>query len=255
MDRINIIDFGSQYTQLIARRVREQKAYCRIIPCTAGKKKILEGDPKGLILSGGPSSVYDQNAPRIDPEIFDSGIPILGICYGMQLTSLLLGGKIHRSREREYGQATLAIKSKFKDKKSKLFVGVQDQSQVWMSHGDSVQTPPKGFVALASTANCRIAAMADVKRNIYGLQFHPEVNHTAQGQRVIANFLFQVCRCQGDWTMDSIIEQSVSDIRRKAGKSRIVLGLSGGVDSSVAAVLISKAVGKQLHCIFVDNGL
>ncbi|MDO9391191.1 MAG: glutamine-hydrolyzing GMP synthase [bacterium] len=255
MDRINIIDFGSQYTQLIARKVREQKVYCQIIPCTAGKKKIMEGDPRGLILSGGPFSVYDKNAPRIAPEIFDSGIPILGICYGMQLTSLLLGGKIHRSREREYGQATLRLNSEFRIQNSELFQGVPSQSQVWMSHGDSVQTPPKGFVALASTANCRIAAMADVKRNIYGLQFHPEVNHTVQGQKIISNFLFQICRCQGDWTMDSIIEQSVSDIRRKAGKSRIVLGLSGGVDSSVAAVLISRAVGKQLHCIFVDNGL
>jgi len=263
LDRINIIDFGSQYTQLIARKVREQKVYCQIVPCTAGKKKILEGDPKGLILSGGPSSVYDQNAPRINPEIFDSGIPILGICYGMQLTSLLLGGKIHRSREREYGQALLTVKSKInpsaplraRNQKSKILAGLQDQSQVWMSHGDSVQTPPKGFVALASTANCRIAAMADVNRNIYGLQFHPEVNHTAQGQKIIANFLFNICRCQGDWTMDSIIEQSVKDIRQKAGRSKIVLGLSGGVDSSVAAVLISRAVGKQLHCIFVDNGL
>jgi len=255
LDKINIIDFGSQYTQLIARRVREQKVYCRIIPCTAGKKKILEGGPKGLILSGGPSSVYDKNAPRIDPEIFGSGVPILGICYGMQLTSLLLGGKLHRSREREYGQAKLRLNSNFKFQNPKLFRDISEESQVWMSHGDSVQTPPKGFVALASTANCRIAAMADVRRNIYGLQFHPEVNHTAQGQKIIANFLFNICRCQGDWTMDSIIELSVKDIRQKAGSSKIVLGLSGGVDSSVAAVLISKAVGKQLHCIFVDNGL
>ena len=255
MDRINIIDFGSQYTQLIARKVREQKVYCQIIPCTAGKKKILEGDPRGLILSGGPSSVYDKNAPRIDAQIFDSGIPILGICYGMQLTSLMLGGKIHRSREREYGKATLCLSSKFQIPNSKLLQGIPEDSQVWMSHGDSVQTPPQGFVILASTANCRIAAMADVKRNIYGLQFHPEVNHTVQGQKITSNFLFNICRCKGDWTMDSIIEQSVKDIRQKAGNSKIVLGLSGGLDSSVAAVLISKAVGKQLHCIFVDNGL
>ena len=255
MDRINIIDFGSQYTQLIARKVREQKVYCQIVPCTAGKKKILEGNPNGLVLSGGPSSVYDRNAPRIDPEIFDSGIPILGICYGMQLTTLLLGGKLHRSREREYGQAKLRLNSKFKIQNSKLFRSIPEESQVWMSHGDSVQEPPKGFAALASTANCRIAAMADARRNIYGLQFHPEVNHTVQGQKIISNFLFQICRCKGDWTMNSIIEQSVKDIRQKAGSSKIVLGLSGGVDSSVAAVLISRAVGKQLHCIFVDNGL
>jgi GMP synthase (glutamine-hydrolysing) len=255
LDRINIIDFGSQYTQLIARKVREQKVYCQIVPCTAGTGRILEGDPKGLILSGGPSSVFDQGAPMMDPGVFGFGIPILGICYGMQLTTLLLGGKLHRSKEREYGQAQLALKPKTKNQKSKIFAGLPDRSQVWMSHGDSVQKLPPGFASFAATANCRIAAMADVNKNIYGLQFHPEVNHTAQGHKIISNFLFKICRCQGNWTMDSIIEQSVKDIRGKAGSSKIVLGLSGGVDSSVAAVLISRAVGKQLHCIFVDNGL
>jgi GMP synthase (glutamine-hydrolysing) len=255
LERINIIDFGSQYTQLIARKVREQKVYCRIIPCHAGTAGILEGDPRGLILSGGPSSVFDKNAPMIDPKIFEAGIPVLGICYGMQLTALLLGGKIHRSREREYGKAILALKPKSKEQKSKIFDGVPVESRVWMSHGDSVQVPPQGFVPLASTGRCRIAAMADAGRRIYGLQFHPEVAHTARGHKILSNFLFRVCRCRGSWSMDSIMEQSVQEIRRKAGRSKIVLGLSGGVDSSVAAVLISRAVGKQLHCIFVDNGL
>ncbi|MBI4727175.1 glutamine-hydrolyzing GMP synthase [candidate division TA06 bacterium] len=255
MDSINVIDFGSQYTQLIARKVREQKVYCQIVSCTAGTKKILSGDPQGLILSGGPSSVYDKNAPRISKEIFSPGLPVLGICYGMQLMALLLGGKIHRSREREYGQATLYMKAEGRRQNTKLFQGVPSQSQVWMSHGDSVQKLPSRFVPIASTANCRVAAMADADRKIYGLQFHPEVNHTDQGRKIISNFLFQVCRCQGDWTTDSIIEQLVKDIRQKTGNSKIVLGISGGVDSSVAAVLISRAVGKHLHCIFVDNGL
>jgi GMP synthase (glutamine-hydrolysing) len=255
LDRINIIDFGSQYTQLIARKVREQKVYCQIIPCTAGKGRILEGSPQGLILSGGPSSVFDRNAPLMDAGVFRAGVPILGICYGMQLTTLLLGGKLHRSQEREYGKATLGLKAEGKRQNTKLFSGIPAQSQVWMSHGDSVQKLPPGFAPLAATDSCRIAAMADFDKNIYGLQFHPEVIHTAHGNKIISNFLFKVCRCRPGWTMDSIIEQSVKDIRRQAGKSKIVLGLSGGVDSSVAAVLISRAVGQQLHCIFVDNGL
>jgi len=253
LDRINIIDFGSQYTQLIARKVREQKVYCQIIPCTAGKEMILGGDPSGLILSGGPSSVFDKNSPTIDAEIFSAGIPVLGICYGMQLTALLLGGKVQKSREREYGHASLKLERN--DASGQLFSGLPETTQVWMSHGDSVLKAPPGFVPIASTDNCRIAAMADKARKIYGLQFHPEVAHTLNGQKMLSGFLFKVCGCRGDWTMDSIIEQSVKDIQTRAGRSKVLLGLSGGVDSSVAAVLISRAVGKQLHCIFVDNGL
>jgi len=253
LDRINIIDFGSQYTQLIARKVREQKVYCQIIPCTAGKEMILGGDPSGLILSGGPSSVFDKNSPTIDAEIFSAGIPVLGICYGMQLTALLLGGKVQKSREREDGHASLKLERN--DASGQLFSGLPETTQVWMSHGDSVLKAPPGFVPIASTDNCRIAAMADKARKIYGLQFHPEVAHTLNGQKMLSGFLFKVCGCRGDWTMDSIIEQSVKDIQTRAGRSKVLLGLSGGVDSSVAAVLISRAVGKQLHCIFVDNGL
>lgn len=253
MERINIIDFGSQYTQLIARKVREQKVYCQIIPCNAGKERILEGSPKGLILSGGPSSVFDKNAPTIDPEIFSSGVPVLGICYGMQLTALLLGGRVQKSREREYGHAVLKLERN--DASGHLFSGLPETTQVWMSHGDSVLKTPPGFVAIASTDNCQIAAMADKARKIYGLQFHPEVAHTLNGNKILSGFLFKVCGCRGDWTMDSIIDLSVKNVREKAGKSKVVLGLSGGVDSSVAAVLISRAIGKQLHCIFVDNGL
>jgi GMP synthase (glutamine-hydrolysing) len=255
VDSINIIDFGSQYTQLIARKIREQKVYCRIISCRAPYERYFEGGPKGLIFSGGPSSVFDKGAPKVDPKIFDAGVPILAICYGMQLTAILLRGQVHRSREREYGQAKLRLNSKFKIPNSNLFQGLPEKSQVWMSHGDSVLKLPAGFSPLASTSHCRVAAMADVKRNIYGVQFHPEVVHTSQGTRIICNFLFSIARCKPQWTMESIISQSVKSIREQAGDSHIVLGLSGGVDSSVAAVLISKAAGKRLHCIFVDNGL
>ncbi len=253
MDRINIIDFGSQYTQLIARKIRESKVYCQIIPCNAGLKKILDGNPNGLILSGSPASVFDKNAPMVDLEILRADIPVLGICYGMQLISMLLGGKVQKSREREYGHAMLKLERN--DSATILFSGLPDKTQVWMSHGDSVLNLPNGFVSIAATDSCRIAAMADTKRNIYGFQFHPEVAHTINGQKMLSNFLFKVCRCRGDWTMDSIIEQSVKNIRQGVGKSKVVLGLSGGVDSSVAAILLSKAIEKQLHCIFVDNGL
>jgi GMP synthase (glutamine-hydrolysing) len=255
IDRINIIDFGSQYTQLIARKVREQKVYCRIISCRAPYAKYFEGQPKGLIFSGGPASVFDKGAPLIDPRVFEAGVPVLAICYGMQLTAKLLKGRVHRSREREYGKAILRIDSESRIKNSGLFAGIPRESQVWMSHGDSVLKLPAGFKALASTANCRVAAMADYKRKIYGLQFHPEVVHTKFGTGIIRNFLFSIAGCRPQWTMDSIISQSVKNIKEQAEDSNVVLGLSGGVDSSVAAVLISRAVGKRLHCIFVDNGL
>jgi GMP synthase (glutamine-hydrolysing) len=262
-DRITIIDFGSQYTQLIARKVREQKVYCTIISCRAPFAKLIDGCPKGFILSGGPSSVHDKGAPMIDPRFFTLGIPVLGICYGMQLTAKLLGGTLHRSREREYGKATLCRNPKSDPstslgagiRNSKLLEGVPPESQVWMSHGDSVLKAPQGFVPIASTAQCRVAAMADVKRKIYGLQFHPEVVHTAAGVRIIRNFLFGVCGCKATWTMASIIGQSVRNVREQVGDSKVVLGLSGGVDSSVTAMLLRRAIGPRLTCIFVDNGL
>jgi GMP synthase (glutamine-hydrolysing) len=251
--RINIVDFGSQYTQLIARKVREQKVYCQIIPCTAGPERILDGSPRGLILSGGPASVFDKDSPRLDPAVLEAGIPVLGICYGMQLAALTLGGRVQRSREREYGHAQLKLERS--DAAGVLFSGLPDTTQVWMSHGDSVLKLPPGFEAIASTAGCQIAAMADKRRKIYGLQFHPEVAHTLNGSKILSSFLFKVCGCRGDWTMNSIIEQSLESIRARAGSSRVVLGLSGGVDSSVAAVLIHRALGRQLNCIFVDHGL
>jgi GMP synthase (glutamine-hydrolysing) len=255
IDRITIIDFGSQYTQLIARKIREQKVYCSIMSCRAPFSKIIEGSPKGFILSGGPSSVFDRGAPMIDKKIFDLGIPILGICYGMQLTAKLLGGKLHRSKEREYGKATLRVNATCKMQNANILAGVPAESQVWMSHGDSVLAPPRGFVAIASTAQCRVAAMADPARRIYGLQFHPEVVHTLHGQTILEDFLFRICGCRPSWTMASIIEQSVKNVRAQVGSGKVVLGLSGGVDSSVTAMLLHKAIGPRLACIFVDNGL
>ena len=254
-DRITVVDFGSQYTQLIARKVREQKVYCAIVSCRAPYGKIVEGNPKGFILSGGPSSVHDKGAPSIDTRIFGLDVPVLGICYGMQLTAKLLGGTLHRSREREYGQATLRVNAKCKMQNAYIFAGVPPESQVWMSHGDSVLKPPRGFVPLAATTQCRIAAMADPARRIYGLQFHPEVVHTAHGMRIIRNFLFAVCGCRPSWTMGSIIGRSVKNVREQVGGGRVVLGLSGGVDSSVTAMLLHKALGGRVTCIFVDNGL
>ncbi|MDI6739347.1 MAG: glutamine-hydrolyzing GMP synthase [Candidatus Edwardsbacteria bacterium] len=255
VDRITVIDFGSQYTQLIARKVREQKVYCAIVSCQASLERLLEGNPKGFILSGGPSSLHDRGAPLIGRKIFELGVPVLGICYGMQLTAHLLGGKVHRSKEREYGKATLRLKSEIRNQKSELLSGVPRNSQVWMSHGDSVERLPKGFRAIASTSNCRHAAMADPERKIFGLQFHPEVVHTVHGGKILRNFLFAVCGCKPSWTMASIIDQSVRNIRAQAGGGRVALALSGGVDSSVTAMLLHKALGRRVTCIFVDNGL
>jgi GMP synthase (glutamine-hydrolysing) len=247
---ILIIDFGSQYNQLIARRVRELKVYCQIAPPTIPIDEVKALAPDGIILSGGPSSIYEENSPKIDPAIFKLGIPILGICYGMHYMTDALGGKVSGASKREYGFASLRVK-----RTESVFNGIAPESQVWMSHGDSVTRLPRGFRILATTENTPRAAIHHPGKRLFGLQFHPEVQHTKQGKRMIGNFLFKVCRCKRDWTMESFARRTVEEIRETVGDRKVILGLSGGVDSSVAALLIHRAVGKQLTCIFVDNGV
>jgi len=248
---IAILDFGSQYSQLIARRIREQNVYSELLPYNISIEKLKERKPAGIILSGGPSSVFADYAPKCDPEIFNLGLPILGICYGMQLTALTLGGVVSPGTEREYGHANIDII----DKKP-LFEGFDSAAtSVWMSHGDQVETMPEGFKAMAKTSTCPFAAFGNDDRKIYGLQFHPEVAHTPQGNIIIKDFLFNICNCAPTWDMPHFIEQSIKEIREKVGEKHVICGLSGGVDSSVVAILLHKAIGKQLHCIFVDNGL
>ncbi len=247
---ILIIDFGSQYNQLIARRVRENHVYCQIEPPNISISAVRQMKPEGIILSGGPASIYSKGAPRVDKKIFDLGIPVLGICYGLQYMADSLGGKVIGSSKREYGFAELQVK-----KQQGLFKGVSRTTQCWMSHGDSIGSLPSGFVITASTANTPVAATENVKRNFYGLQFHPEVVHTREGKKMLANFLFGVCRCKKSWSMKSFVRQAVEEIRQQVGNEKVILGLSGGVDSSVAAVLLHKAIGKQLTCVFVDNGV
>ena len=249
--RVLILDFGSQYTQLIARRVREAKVYCEIHPCTRDLDFVREFRPGGIILSGGPSSVFDRSAPRIDKEIFDLGVPILGICYGMQLTALMLGGKVERSTKREYGPADLTI-----DDRTGIFHGIRkDVIPVWMSHGDRIMRLPRGFSSMGHSGNSKYCAMKDERRSIYGVQFHPEVVHTPAGARILKNFLTRVCGLRPSWTMKSFIETATRDIAGQVGSGSVVCGISGGVDSAVAAVLVSRAIGRRLHCIFVDNGV
>ncbi len=245
-----ILDFGSQYTQLIARRVREQKVYCKILPYHTPLEKILEENPKGIIFSGSPANVYHAKAPFPDLKIFKAGLPILGICYGLQLIAHVFKGKVHRSEKREYGFAEVTI-----DRAEDFFTGLPKKLVCWMSHGDKLDRIPAGFHVLGHTENAPVAAIADPKRRIYGVQFHPEVVHTAQGSEILGNFLFRVCAFKGDWTPASFIGESIAKIRRQAGGAKVVLGLSGGVDSSVAALLLHRALGKNLTCIFVDNGL
>ena len=247
---ILIIDFGSQYNQLIARRVREHHVYCQIEPPDISIAAIQALQPEGIILSGGPASIYSKGSPRVDKGIFELGIPVLGICYGLQFMVDSLGGKVIGSTKREYGFAELMIK-----KQKGLFSGVGKKTQCWMSHGDSIGTLPEGFSTTAFTSNTPVAAAEDVQRGFYGLQFHPEVVHTKEGKKILANFIFGVCRCKKTWSMKSFAAQAVEDIRRQVGKEKVILGLSGGVDSSVAAVLLHKAIGKQLICVFVDNGV
>lgn len=257
--KILILDFGSQYTQLIARRVREQKVYCEIHPFNIGIERIEAFKPKGIILSGGPSSVYDKNAPLISREVFNIGVPILGICYGMQLTAHLLGGKVEKSAHREYGSAELII-----DDDTDLLKGMasklqnsnsKPQTLVWMSHGDKVIKTPKGFTSIAHSKNSPICAMKSKDGKNFGVQFHPEVVHTPNGAQILKNFLFKICKCKPTWTMESFIDTAVAEIRKRVGERGVVCGISGGVDSAVAAVLMHRAIGRQLTCIFVDNGL
>ncbi len=250
--RILILDYGSQYTQLIARRVRECHVYCEIHPFNLSLEAIRDFQPKGIILSGGPSSVYEKNAPLNPPEIFRMGIPTLGICYGMQLMTHVLGGKVARSSKREYGRSELFI-----DNPQDLFAGLNQGTpiQVWMSHGDRIEAPPPGFQAIAHSSNSPVAAMKNEDLQAYGVQFHPEVVHTPRGKEILQNFLFDICQCPADWTMESFAVKTVQSLKEEIGKERVLCALSGGVDSSVVAVLLHRAVGKQLTSIFVDNGL
>ena len=246
-----ILDYGSQYTQLIARRVREQHVYAEILPWNVSMERLAALDPKGLILSGGPNSVYDEDAPTLPDAILDTGVPILGICYGMQLLIRARGGEVVPGTAREYGPATIHVT----DSKSPLFAGLPDALDVWMSHGDRVEVLPEGFTILAESENGIVAAVGNPTRDIYGTQFHPEVHHTPRGAAILRRFLYDLCGFDGTWTPQAFIDEAVTRIRTQVGTDAVILGLSGGVDSAVTAALIHKAVGDQLTCIFVDTGL
>ena len=247
---IPILDFGSQYAQLIARRVREKGVYSELVRPDISLDEIRKLAPKGIILSGGPSSVYEPNAPKCDPRIFELDVPILGICYGMQLGAQILGGQVKPARAREYGRAKLTVAAS-----DSLVHGLPKETTVWMSHGDQVHELPEQFVALATTPTCPYAAARHRTRSFYGVQFHPEVTHTPRGDQIFQNFLYEICHCKGDWTMGNFVEHSVRSVREQVGPGKVICGLSGGVDSSVVAALLHKAIGDQLVCIFVDNGL
>ncbi|MCG8403138.1 MAG: glutamine-hydrolyzing GMP synthase [Firmicutes bacterium] len=247
---IIVVDFGGQYSQLIARRIRECHVFCEMLPYNTPLQEILDKNPRGLIFSGGPSSVYQTGAPHIDPAIYDLKIPLLGICYGMQLMAFQLGGRVSRSEMREYGRTEIEV---FPE--GGLLGCMGERDHCWMSHGDRVEAPPPGFKVLAKTEKVSVSAMADAARKLYAVQFHPEVAHTPRGQDILRYFLFDICKCSGNWTMDSFIEQTVAEIRDKAGKQRVLCALSGGVDSSVAAVLVHRAIGDRLTCVFVNHGL
>jgi GMP synthase (glutamine-hydrolysing) len=249
-ERILVLDFGSQYTQLIARRVRESKVYSEILPFNSPMEKIRDFNPSGIILSGGPSSVYDSEAPLPDMEIFEMGVPVLGICYGMQLMAYLLGGKVAKAAKREYGRAELRV-----DNDEDLLWGVMQKTKVWMSHGDRIELLPDRFSIIGHTDNSPIAVMADRHRKFYALQFHPEVVHTDEGVRILNNFVHTICGCSATWEMSSFIEWSVADIRSRVAGKKVICALSGGVDSSVVALIVHRAIGDDLTCIFVDNGL
>jgi len=249
---ILILDFGSQYTQLIGRTIREIGVYCEIVPYNfvLNRDVISSKKIQGIILSGGPSSVYDKNSPKVDISIFDLGVPILGICYGMQLINFLLGGKVKKALKHEYGFSKLEIMNK-----NEIFSGLPNEINVWMSHGDKLQTIPDGFVNLARSSNSEISAFANFEKKIYGLQFHPEVKHTEFGKDILRNFLTKVCRLETDWSMKNFLEETSKEIRNTVGKEKVILALSGGVDSSVTSVLLHRAIGRQLYCVFIDNGL
>lgn len=252
-DQIVVLDFGGQYNQLIARRVRELGVFSELLPHTTTVEKIKEIAPKGIIFSGGPNSVYGEGAPRCDEQLFELGIPILGICYGMQLMTHHFKGGVERAVHREYGKATIQVE---RSGKATLFGNVPDEVSVWMSHGDLVKAPPEGFVVDASNPSCPVAAMSNEERKLYGVQFHPEVRHTDHGMDMLRHFVFDACGCSGDWTMENFIEEEIEKIREAVGETQNVLcALSGGVDSSVAAALVHEAVGDRLTCIFVDHGL
>lgn len=250
--KVLILDFGSQYTQLIARRIREAQVYCEIHPYNMKLEEIRTFSPKGIVLSGGPASIYDEDAPLADSGILNLRIPILGICYGMQFLTHLFGGVVGRAVDREYGNAVVTIEDE-----RDLFHGFArgDEQTVWMSHGDRIDKMPEGFKSLASSKNSPVAAMADTSRMFYGVQFHPEVAHTPRGPRVFKNFLFRICGCEPSWTMSSFVRRATRSLRDEIGENKVICGLSGGVDSSVTAVLLHKAIGKKLSCILVDNGL
>lgn len=257
-ERILILDFGSQYTQLIARRIRETGVYCELRPFDVSDQEIKDFHPQGIILSGGPDSVTVASGPRAPQAVFDLGVPVLGICYGMQTMAMQLGGAVAAAPEREFGYAQVRVSGH-----SRLLTDIEDQLagdgsallDVWMSHGDHVTELPSGFKTIASTSNAPVAGMADDRRSFYGLQFHPEVTHTRQGVRILQRFVHQICGCGSLWTPDSIIDDSIARIREQVGSDQVLLGLSGGVDSSVVAALLHKAIGEQLTCVFVDNGL
>lgn len=248
-ETIVLLDFGAQYTQLIARRVREARVYCEILPFNTPLSEISRRAPKGIILSGGPSSVYGDGAPHSDPELWNAQVPVLGICYGFQLLAYQLGGKVERASKREYGLAELQL-----EKNSRLFDGVAERTNVWMSHGDHIVALPHGFERVGVSENS-LAVAEDSQRRIFGLQFHPEVAHTEAGRQIIENFLFKACGCKGDWTPASFIEESIACLRQSIGDGKAICALSGGVDSTVAAVLVDRAIGKNLTCIFVNNGV
>ena len=245
-----VIDFGGQYNQLIARRVRECNVYCEVHPCTISVDKIKEMNPKGIIFTGGPNSVYGENSPLCDRGIFELGIPVLGICYGSQLMSHMLGGKVATAPVSEYGKTEVQV-----DVTSKLFEGVSPSTICWMSHTDYIEKAPEGFKIIGNTPVCPVAAMECEEKNLYAVQYHPEVMHTQEGNKMLSNFVYNICNCAGDWKMDSFVEKTIEEIRAKVGNGKALCALSGGVDSSVAAVLLSKAIGKQLTCVFVDHGL
>lgn len=250
VDEVIVLDFGGQYSQLIARRIRELGVFCEVFPYTASFEKIIKRNPMGIIFSGGPASVYQDNAPVIDKRYYEVKIPILGICYGMQMMAHQLGGKVEPGKSREYGKSLLNILQE-----SDLLEGVDNQEQVWMSHGDYISRPPDGFEIIAATDHAPVAAMIHLDKKLYGVQFHPEVKHTYKGNTILENFLFKICGCRKHWTMKSYIETEITKIRDRVGSKKVLCALSGGVDSAVAALIVHKAIGDQLTCVFVNHGL